>query len=163
MHWLAARLVNERFLLGVVGVISDEARQILLFHHTYRRTPWGLPGGWMGRAESPFAALEREVLEESGLVVRADRLLLFGTTPDRPKLEFVVGARVIDGSFRPSSEVSAAQWAPLDRLPQLPAIQHAILADVARLGDSETGSYSTPWFARHDDDSATPRTHLAKR
>ena len=164
LHWLAARLVNERFLLGVVGVISDEARQLLLFHHTYRRTPWGLPGGWMGRAESPFAALEREVLEESGLVVRADRLLLFGTTPDRPKLEFVVGARVIGGAFRPSSEVSAAQWTSLDRLPRLPAIQRAILSDVARLGDGETGSYNTPWFVgRDDDDSSTPRTHLAKR
>jgi 8-oxo-dGTP diphosphatase len=142
-------------------VISDEAQQVLLFHHTYRRTPWGLPGGWMRRSESPFAALEREVLEESGLVVRADRLLLFGTTPDRPKLEFVVAARVLGGIFRPSGEVSAAQWAPADGLPPLPSIQRAILRDVARLRDGETSSYSTPWLDGCEDDDPAARAHTS--
>ena len=144
LHWLAARLANQAFLLGVVGVIRDDQGQLLLFHHPYRRVPWGLPGGWMQRDESPLAALEREVREESGLTVRADRLLLFGTTPDRPKLEFVVAARVVAGAFRPSDEVTAMQWARLDRLPYIPAIQRRILRAVERLPEGHTGEYSTP-------------------
>lgn len=156
LHWLAARLVNPAFLLGVVGVIRDEQARLLLFHHPYRRTPWGLPGGWMQRDESPLAALEREVREESGLTVRAERILLFGTTPDRPKLEFVVAARVVAGAFRPSDEVTAMQWAPLGQLPHIPAIQRRILRAVERLPDGQTGQYSTRWLMRGDQDSAEP-------
>ncbi len=148
LHWLAARLFNDRFLLGVVGVITDERQHVLLFHHTYRMLPWGLPGGWMTRGETPFEALEREVREESGLEVRAGGLLLVGTTPDRPKLEFVVGAQVLGGQFRPSHEVSAMQWAPIDGLPPIPLIQRHILREAARLAQGETGQYSSPWVAR---------------
>ena len=157
LHWLAARLANPAFLLGVVGVIRDDQGRLLLFHHPYRRTPWGFPGGWMQRDESPFAALEREVHEESGLTVRAERVLLFGTTPDRAKLEFVIGARVIAGAFRPSGEVTAMQWAPPGQLPPIPAIQQHILRAVERLPDGQTGEYSTPWIVRGGADGAGPR------
>lgn len=32
---------------------------------------WSLPGGWLETGESPLVAVEREVFEETGLVVRA--------------------------------------------------------------------------------------------
>jgi ADP-ribose pyrophosphatase YjhB (NUDIX family) len=150
LHWRAARLANHRFLLGVVGVIRDEQGRVLLFHHPYRRLPWGLPGGWMGRGESPLEALEREVREESGLEVRAERLLLFGTTPDRPKLEFVVAARLVAGEFRPSHEVTAMCWAAPDDLPAIPPIQRHILRAVDRLQEGATGQYSSPWAVRRE-------------
>ena len=156
LHWLAARLANQAFLLGVVGVIRDDQGQLLLFHHPYRRTPWGLPGGWMQRDESPLAALEREVREEAGLTVRAERILLFGTTPDRPKLEFVVAACVVAGVFRPSDEVTAIQWARLDQLPRIPTIQRRILHGVERLPDGQTGQYSTPWIVRRAEGDEPP-------
>jgi ADP-ribose pyrophosphatase YjhB (NUDIX family) len=156
LHWLAARLANDRFLLGVVGVIRDEQGRVLLFHHPYRRRPWGMPGGWMGRGESPLQALEREVREESGLEVRAERILLFGTTPDRPKLEFVVAARLLGGEFRPSHEVTAMRWATPDDLPPVPSIQRHILRAVERLEDGATGLYSSPWVVRREEESEAP-------
>jgi 8-oxo-dGTP diphosphatase len=158
LHWLAALLANDRFLLGVVGVIHDEQGRVLLFHHPYRRMPWGLPGGWMARGESPLEALEREVREESALEVRAERLLLFGTTPDRPKLEFVVGARLVGGAFRPSHEVTAMRWATADDLPPIPSIQQRILSAVAGLADGQTGLYSSRWLGRRSakDEPETP-------
>ncbi|MHB1481981.1 MAG: NUDIX hydrolase [Bellilinea sp.] len=36
---------------------------------------WTLPGGWVDIGESPSRAVEREVLEESGFVVKARKLL----------------------------------------------------------------------------------------
>ncbi|GIV98190.1 MAG: hypothetical protein KatS3mg057_2847 [Herpetosiphonaceae bacterium] len=147
IHWLAAKLVNDRFLIGVAGIIHDSEGRLLLFHHTYRRRhPWGLPGGWMMRGESPLEALEREVREESGMAVHAERLLLIGTTSDRAKLEFVVQARVIDATFRPSREVSEADWYPTDQLPPLPSFHRIILAQVARLSPGEVGWYTAPWI-----------------
>lgn len=36
---------------------------------------WAFPGGWLDLGEDPRAAAEREVLEETGLVVQADETL----------------------------------------------------------------------------------------
>src|SRR6185369_699323 len=70
LYALGAHLLNQHFLLGAVAIIADEQGRLLLFHHTYRRrTPWGLPGGWMIRGESPLEAVVREVREESGLAI----------------------------------------------------------------------------------------------
>ncbi len=144
LHWLGARLVNDNFLLGVMGIIEDDAGRVLLFSHTYRRLPWGLPGGWMVRGESPLAALAREVREESALQVEAQRLLLVGTNTDRPKVEFVVAGRVVGGTFRPSGEVNAAAWFALEEMPPNPRIQ-PILARAAALGPAEVGFYDLTW------------------
>lgn len=37
---------------------------------------WEFPGGKIESGETPFAAAERETLEETGLMVRAERMLL---------------------------------------------------------------------------------------
>ena len=152
LHWRAAQLLNQHFLLGVAGVITDEQQRVLLFYHTYRRhMPWGFPGGWMMRGESPLETLDREVREESSLVVKAEELLLIGTTRERAKLEFVVRARFIEGSFRPSREVSAAQWWPLDQLPPLSAFQRTILSQLDARRPGEVGWYNAPWRAPHEE------------
>ena len=146
MLWVASSLFSTHFLNGVFGIVSDERGHLLFFHHTYRaHRAWGLPGGWMKRSESPLATLEREIAEESGLVVRATRLLMVGTSPDRPKLEFVVSAHFVSGSFRPSPEVDAARWYAPDRLPPLPQVQYQILRQAAALAGGEIGWYENPW------------------
>ncbi len=143
-YWWALRLFNERFLLGVMGVIHDDRGQVLLCRHTYKNPPWSLPGGWMMQGESPLQAIEREVHEESGLIARADRILLIGTVSDRPKLEFVVGAHIVDGTFRPSAEVSEAGWWPMDRLPGSYGMR-SLLERVACLEPGEIGQYRVNW------------------
>jgi 8-oxo-dGTP diphosphatase len=146
LHWRAARVINDRFLLGVMGVIRDDAGRILLFQHTYRRHPWGLPGGWMGRGESPLAALEREVREESSLVLRADRLLMIGVVTDRPMMEFVVAATVMSGEFRPCAEVSAARWCPLDEIPgETRGRSLSVLERALQVPPGEVGQYTLVW------------------
>lgn len=144
LHWLGARLVNQNFLLGVLGIIEDDSGRVLLFSHTYRRLAWGFPGGWMVRGESPFAALEREVREESGLQIEARELLLVGTNTDRAKMEFVVRARVVGGAFRPSAEVDALRWFSLDEIPVTPRLQ-PILERARRRGPEPVGFYTLTW------------------
>ncbi len=146
LHWWAARAINDRFLLGAIGVIQDDAGQVLLFYHTYRRRPWGLPSGWMVRDESPLGAVEREVREETGLEVRADRLLLIGAMRDRPMLEFVVSASLLGGTFRPSAEVSEARWWPPDEIRGLRMGRMLRVLDLAlQVPSGQIGQYALSW------------------
>lgn len=145
VKWHLARVLNTHFLLGVAGVVRDDEGRLLLFKHTYRkRYPWGLPGGWMSRGESPLEGLKREIYEESKLEIVPERLLLIGTSRDRPKMEFIVSARVVGGSFTPSPEVSEHGWFAADALPPLAMFHRLILARL-ETHDGALGWYDAPW------------------
>jgi ADP-ribose pyrophosphatase YjhB (NUDIX family) len=61
-------------LVACVGaVVHDAAGRLLLVRRGRdpHRGRWSLPGGRVEAGESPAQAIEREVLEETGLVVRA--------------------------------------------------------------------------------------------
>ena len=62
--------------LGTGAAILRDGRLLLIRR---RRAPdagvWGLPGGKVDLFETASAAAEREIREEVGLVIRADRLL----------------------------------------------------------------------------------------
>src|SRR5689334_1733353 len=76
LRHLFLRVLNPSYMVGAMALIQDEAGRVLVIEHTYRReVPWGLPGGWLKRAESPELGLVREVFEETGLHVRVDALL----------------------------------------------------------------------------------------
>ena len=98
-------ILNRRFLAAVQGVVRNNEGHILFVRHTYRKKPWGLPGGWMGR-EQPHAALEREVLEETGLRVSTEKILRVAYVADPHAIEIFLLARLTGGAFRPSAEVS---------------------------------------------------------
>ncbi len=61
--WIVRRIA-PKLTLGVCAVALDAHGRILVAHHTYRRWPWGLPGGLLERDEGPTAALARELREE---------------------------------------------------------------------------------------------------
>ena len=60
---LALRLGAPKVTMGVCAVIEDAAGRILLAHHTYRRLPWGLPGGLIDRGERKLAKEFLRVLD----------------------------------------------------------------------------------------------------
>ena len=67
---LFVRVAGATFLVGVLGIVLDEDGRVLLFRHTYRPfAPWGLPSGLLKPNESPAEAIEREVHEETGLII----------------------------------------------------------------------------------------------
>ncbi len=75
--WLAVRLFAPRNRVGAMGVIFNDAGQVLLVEHVFRPDfPWGLPGGWVEPAEDPAHAVRREILEELNLEISVKTLLL---------------------------------------------------------------------------------------
>lgn len=141
------RQVQPRFTAGAVGVLLDESgERVLLVEHLFHiAKPWGLPGGWINRGESPAKAVEREIFEETGLRVRAARPLAVELGTDwRGHLDLVYLC-VLDGEAGPvrlSRELLDYRWTPCDALPPLvnfqrEAIQAALTLN-GRAGVSPT-------------------------
>lgn len=123
------RRFNDQFLIGVTGIFLDDKDKILLFKHTYRDTDrWSLPGGYMKGREHPKEGVEREVMEESGLVVSADESLKIRTDRESARLDIVVVGKYMGGEFKPSKEVKEAKLFKFDELPRLPRDQFFFVA-----------------------------------
>lgn len=113
------RLFQNQFLVGVTGVIFNEKYEVLLFKHTYRKHPWALPGGYMKAGEHPSESLEREIKEESNLVVSADESLKTRTDREGARLDICYIGTFIGGEFTPSDEVTEYGFFRQDNMPLL--------------------------------------------
>ena len=113
------RFFQNKFLVGVTGVIFNEKNEVLLFKHTYRQQSWSLPGGYLKTGEHPAEAIEREVKEESRLVVSADAPLVTRTDRTSSRLDICYTGVLIGGEFTPSQEVSAYGFFSQDTMPLL--------------------------------------------
>lgn len=87
---------------------------------------WTLPGGWVDIHESPGAAVEREVFEESGYRVKAFKLLaLFDRDKhDHPPYPFhcykmFFGCELVGGAPVDSLETAGAAFFSEDNIPPL--------------------------------------------
>ncbi len=127
MRQVFLRILNPSFMVGATALIQDEHGRILILEHTYRRrVPWGLPGGWLKRAESPETGLAREVLEETGLKVRVDALLaaeFWGNS----QLDLLFRCTVESGTCQASDETGLHRWVLPHELPELLPNQLAML------------------------------------
>lgn len=112
--------------VDVRGVVFQGDR-VLLVGENADGGRWTLPGGWADVNETPRAAVEREVREESGFEVRAEKLLAVydrhkqGHSPAFPftvyKLFFQ--CRILSGTPTLSHEIGAVDFFSRDALPQL--------------------------------------------
>jgi 8-oxo-dGTP pyrophosphatase MutT (NUDIX family) len=72
----------------------------------------------MNRGEPPVNAMAREVREETGLIVRPDRLVgWYVRTGFRPHRSPVFACTPISGTMRKSSEAVAIDYFPVHHLP----------------------------------------------
>jgi len=124
------RLFQDQFLVGATGIIFNDKNEVLLFKHTYRSHSWSLPGGYLKSGEHPRESLEREIKEESGLVVSVDESLKTRTDRDSARLDMCYTGVLIGGDFVPTHEVSEYGFFALDKLPLLRKNQ-LFLIDVA--------------------------------
>ncbi len=69
--------MSGRSVAGVGAIVFDERGRVLLIRraHAPAAGTWSLPGGHVEPEEPTALAAEREVLEETGLQVRAERHL----------------------------------------------------------------------------------------
>jgi 8-oxo-dGTP pyrophosphatase MutT (NUDIX family) len=119
MREVFLRILNPSFMVGAMALILDEHGRILVVEHTYRReVPWGLPGGWLQRGESPESGLAREVLEETGFRVRVDTLLavdFWGSS----QMDLLYRCSVQSGTYQASDETGLHRWVLPTQLPPL--------------------------------------------
>jgi 8-oxo-dGTP diphosphatase len=124
---LTPRAYPPRPIVGVGAVILEDG-QVVLVKRRFEPLAghWSLPGGTLELGETLHAAVAREILEETGLVVEVgpvievfDRILL----DDRSKVQyhFVIVdylCRRVAGTLRGDSDVSDVAWAdPADLAP----------------------------------------------
>jgi ADP-ribose pyrophosphatase YjhB (NUDIX family) len=86
---------------------------------------WSLPGGWADLGQSPREMVEREVLEESGMQVKAQKVVAIYDANNFAPLEFWHAYKVIflcdilGGEPTPSMETPAVDFFTPDSLPPL--------------------------------------------
>ena len=132
------------------GVFRDG--RILLVRETADGR-WTLPGGWGDEHESPAASIEREVREESGFEVRAERLValkdrhLHPYTPKRLeriyKLFFL--CELIGGEAATSLETDGVDFFPLDDLPPL-SLGRTLPDDISLLDEYRAAPERSTYF-----------------
>ena len=119
LQLMAMNLFQDKFLVGVTGIIFNDQREILLFKHSYRAHSWSLPGGYLKGGEHPKEGLEREIKEESGLIVSVDSSLKTRTDRDMAILDMCYTGVLIGGEFTPTHEVAEYGFFALDQMPLL--------------------------------------------
>jgi ADP-ribose pyrophosphatase YjhB (NUDIX family) len=114
------RLVNATFLVGVTGVVRDDAGRVLLLRHRLWNpaAPWGLPTGFAERGEEFGQTVVREVKEETGLDVRPGRLVRL-RSGYRWRLEVAYEAELTGGELvLDELEILEARWCDPGDLPE---------------------------------------------
>lgn len=117
LQWWIIWLLRPKLVVGVSGALFNEAGEVLLLCHRFHsHHPWALPGGLMERGENLVECWQREVREETNLIVVADRLLLQRTS--RLNIDFIVQGRIVSGEIAlDSTEILDAAFFPPDALP----------------------------------------------
>lgn len=132
--------------LSVDAVIIHEGKVLLI----RRGQPpyeghWALPGGFVEYGEEVEDAAVREAKEETSLDVSLIGLLGVYSAPDRDPRHHTVSVAFLAEPARPlradeargASDAAAAEWFPLDELPDLAFDHDQILYDaIERLGRS---------------------------
>lgn len=94
--WAAKRL-------GVAAIIFDDQGKILMVKHSYGMLNWEIPGGAAENGESISETAVREVFEEAGLVVTAERLTGVYYMPESDSHHFVFLCRSVEQGKEPAS------------------------------------------------------------
>lgn len=116
---LGVLISQARFTVTVGGVIEDDRGRLLLLKHRFRTgSGWGIPGGFINKAEQPEEALRRELGEEVGLELESAELAFLRTLERANQVEIYFRCRAAGQPRTTSMEISRAAWFTPDDLPQ---------------------------------------------
>ena len=121
--------------LAVGGVVFHENRVLLVKRNKApAKGQWAIPGGRVEPGETMVQAVQRELLEETGIVVRvSDTCYLFESLVNGPDgallFHYVIVdflAHYISGDPAPASDVSAAAWVSPVEVADLPVNENTV-------------------------------------
>ena len=143
-QWRFLWLAHSKFICGVTGVVHDDEGRVLLLRHRLwpPSRPWGFPTGYAIKGERHEDTIAREVREETGLTVKAGRLLTV-LSGFRYRIEVSYEAILVgglDGLRLDPKEVLEARLFSLSDLPDGMSKAHRDLA--ALIGSSGRDSPS---------------------
>jgi ADP-ribose pyrophosphatase YjhB (NUDIX family) len=106
-------------------IIFNEAGELLLVKEA-DFGKWSIPGGWCDLFESSSESGRKEVLQETGLTIRIDRLLAVLQREKYKEYRTLISeyvhyfsATILAGTLRPNHETTEVGFFPLDDLPEL--------------------------------------------
>jgi len=109
--------------VDVRGAVVHEGKILLIQEKADGK--WAMPGGWADLGNSPASVAEREVWEESGFRVKAEKVVAVIDANRIEPLEFyhaykiIFLCRLLDGEPRTSHETLAVDFFSLNQLPPL--------------------------------------------
>jgi len=125
-----------RRIEGAHVLVTDELGRILAVRTTYLGPGWMLPGGRVERGETPHAAAARETKEETGLVVRIERLVLVDAHRTKDT-GFVYSAAVVGGELDPQlGEIAEVGWIDRAEIEATSPRLHQLLTILDRPGQA---------------------------
>lgn len=104
--------------VGAFAAVFDENDRILCVKINYGSGNWTLPGGHLEKNESPYDAVIREVLEETGFIIEIENLISVYSAPKKDDLVFLIKA-IIKGKveWKSNSEIQQIGFFGKDELP----------------------------------------------
>lgn len=120
------RIYPQRPIVGVGAVVIDDGRVLLVKRsQPPLKGDWSLPGGAVEVGETLASAIQREVLEETGLVVSVGPIVevldrIHADREGRVEYHYVLidyACTVIGGTLSAQSDAADARWAARGDLP----------------------------------------------
>ncbi len=117
------------------AAVFDDGGRILLVHE--KNGTWSLPGGWCDVDQSVFSNTEKEVAEETGLSVKAKRLIAVQDWRRHNVTNYLFGVvktfvlcQPLSGAFAENIETTEVRYFAMDELPEKLAVEKTTRAQI---------------------------------
>lgn len=135
------------FQIRVTAIVIKDKKLLVVKQDVNKDRSWSLPGGRVERGETLEYAIEREVLEETGLVTRVNKLLyLCDKNDSNPPIihisflmDYASGDIVLPTNEFDSNPISDVKFVEFEKLTELGFTQ--LFVDKITDGFSDSGSY----------------------
>ncbi|MBN2478497.1 NUDIX hydrolase [Candidatus Micrarchaeota archaeon] len=119
------------------GIILKDGRILLIKRKNEPfKGMWALPGGLIEDNETLGECVKREIMEETGLAVEAERLTGIYSKPDRdPRkvITVVFICRITGGNEKAGDDAKELKWFSLGKLPVLAADHKKVITDAVKI------------------------------